>query len=216
MSKKGIASTKSSHLLDIDISDCPFREFRDNELHFEFWGLVSERLIRVLLAFRAAQLSKSSGKLPDHAWVDEQIQPLPRSVRHDIHGWVRAEDLALSKWEAETVIFEDNDGGKMSIVDFQRSHAQVLMRSSFSRNVMSICYLLENVDTFLVEHQWENFSAASPLKDGEQVSHLLTWNEAWRGLQHRPGLSKNGCYLIRLFHLGAWRCVWVNDQVPVM
>ncbi|KAL4710842.1 hypothetical protein ACJJTC_016126 [Scirpophaga incertulas] len=35
------------------------------------------------------------------------------------------------------------------------------------------------------------------------------------GLQHRPGLSKNGCYLIRLFHLGAWRCVWVNDQVPV-
>ncbi|RVE45950.1 hypothetical protein evm_009423 [Chilo suppressalis] len=24
-----------------------------------------------------------------------------------------------------------------------------------------------------------------------------------------------GCYLVRLYHLGAWRCVWVNDQVPV-
>lgn len=24
-----------------------------------------------------------------------------------------------------------------------------------------------------------------------------------------------GCYLVRLYYLGAWRCIWVNDQIPV-
>ncbi|XP_052740294.1 uncharacterized protein LOC112054190 isoform X2 [Bicyclus anynana] len=58
---------------------------------------------------------------------------------------------------------------------------------------------------------------------------MATMPEGWRaryhvyspgikpggGLQHRPTLSKNGCYLVRLFFLGAWRCVWVSDLVPV-
>ncbi|KOB79346.1 Uncharacterized protein OBRU01_00505 [Operophtera brumata] len=41
--------------------------------------------------------------------------------------------------------------------------------------------------------------------------------EGWRGRFHiySPGMKSGGCYLVRLFYLGAWRCVWVSDLVPV-
>lgn len=46
-------------------------------------------------------------KLPaDHVWVDDQTQALPRSVRQYLNGWVRAEQLAMDRWEAEVVVFE--------------------------------------------------------------------------------------------------------------
>lgn len=51
--------------------------------------------------------SKTSSKPPaDYVWIDEQTQPLPRSVRRFLHGWERAEELAHSRWEADVVIFE--------------------------------------------------------------------------------------------------------------
>lgn len=58
-------------------------------------------------AFRAALINKAAVKPPpDYVWMDDQTQPLPRSVRQYLHGWVRAEDLATERWEVETVVFE--------------------------------------------------------------------------------------------------------------
>lgn len=28
-------------------------------------------------------------------------------------------------------------------------------------------------------------------------------------------IYNTGCYLVRLYYVGAWRCVWVSDQVPI-
>ncbi|XP_059059121.1 androglobin-like [Achroia grisella] len=210
MSKK-VDQAKSALVFEIDPTECPFREFRDNELQSEFWGLGPA-------AFRAAMLlNKTAVKPPaDHIWVDEQTQPLPRSVRRYLHSWVRAEDLAMNRWGAETVVFEDNDGGKMSIADIQLSHPQVLLRSSFCRRVLSACFILERVDGFVVEHQWENFVFNVGPEGWRGRYHIYApGTKPGGGSQHRPGLSRNGCYLVRLFYLGAWRCVWVSDQVPV-
>ena len=44
--------------------------------------------------------------MADFVWVDDQAQPLPRSARQYLHSWVRAEELALNRWNAEVVIFE--------------------------------------------------------------------------------------------------------------
>ncbi|KAL0892706.1 hypothetical protein ABMA27_014424 [Loxostege sticticalis] len=211
MSKKGVDPAKSMLVFEVDPTECPFREFRDNELQPEFWGLGPA-------AFRASTVMKATSKPPaDHVWADDQTQPLPRSVRQYLHGWVRAEDLAMDRWEAEAVIFEDTvDGGKMSIIDIQLSHAQVLLRSSFCRKVLSACFLLERIDNFVVEHQWENFAFSFAPEGWRARYHIYSpGTKSGGGAQHRPGLSKNGCYLVRLFYLGAWRCVWVSDQVPV-
>ncbi|XP_045497359.1 uncharacterized protein LOC123695528 [Colias croceus] len=211
MSKKGDFGRQSMIVYPVDPTECPFREFRDNELSADSWGMGPA-------AFRASHvLSKVTKPHADQAWVDDQTQPLPRSVRQYLHGWMRAEDLALSRWEAEVVVFEDtNDAGKMTVADIQLSHAQVLLRSSFCRSVLSMCYILERVDSVVVEHQWENFTFSIGPEGWRARYHIYSPGlKPGGGAQHRPGLSKNGCYLVRLFYLGAWRCVWVSDLVPI-
>ncbi|XP_028028057.1 uncharacterized protein LOC114241421 [Bombyx mandarina] len=210
MSKKSVEVTKII-VYDVDPYQCPFREFRDNELQPELWGMGPA-------SFRAnVVMSKTSSKPPaDYVWFDDQTQPLPRSARAYLHEWIRAEELARSRWNADVAVFEENNGGKMSVTDIQLSHAQVLLRSSFCRRVMSICFILERAEAIIVEHQWENFLFNLPPEGWRAKFHIYSPGmKPSGGQQHKPGLSKNGCYLVRLFHLGAWRCVWVNDQVPV-
>ncbi|XP_069358582.1 androglobin-like [Maniola hyperantus] len=210
MSKKDYG--KKSIPIHIDPTECPFREFRDNELSPDFWGMGPA-------AFRAGHFGSNVSKVKsavDHVWMDEQTQPLPRSARHYLHGWVRAEELAERRWNAEAVVFEETGDGKMSTMDVQLSHAQVLLRSSFCRKVLCICYVLERAESLVVEHQWENFVASIPPEGWRARYHIYSPGlKPGGGQQHRPTLSKNGCYLVRLFYLGAWRCVWVTDLVPV-
>ncbi|XP_063533685.1 uncharacterized protein LOC134743983 [Cydia strobilella] len=196
--------------VELDPTECPFREFRDNELSIDYWGM-SPATLRTVIANKIVVKQSS-----DYVWVDEQTQPLPRSVRQYLHGWIRAEELALSRWEeAETVVYEEDGSDKMSIIDMQLSHTQVLQRSAFCRRVLSACFILERADIPTVEHQWENFSFVLP--DGWRPRYHIysPGTKPGGGTQHRPLLSKNGCYLVRLYYLGAWRCVWVSDQVPV-
>ncbi|XP_013168991.1 PREDICTED: uncharacterized protein LOC106118790 [Papilio xuthus] len=214
--------TKS--VLDIHSSptDCPFREFRDSELSVDSWGLGP-------LDYKSTlRLAKGVSRThTEHMWVDSQIQPLPRSVMKRMHGWVRAEDLAQTLWEAEVSIFDDNNGGSMSISDIQFAYYPVLQMSSFCRKVLSYCYILERAEDFTaigenlilvlqVEHQWENFVFSLPPEGWRARYHIYSPGLKYGGgQQHRPTLSKNGCYLVRLYYIGAWRCVWVSDQIPV-
>ncbi|CAK1595773.1 unnamed protein product [Parnassius mnemosyne] len=210
MSKK-IETTKSVLDIQVSTSDCPFREFRDNELSTDYWGLGS-------IAFKTAlRMGKGGPKTQsDHVWVDDQIQPLPRSARKRLHGWMRAEDLAQNQWKADVTVFEDNNGGKMSTADIQFAHYQVLQMSAFCRRVLSMCYMLERAEGFTVEHQWDNFVFYVPPEGWRARYHIYSPGmKHGGGQQHRPALSKNGCYLVRLYYIGAWRCVWVSDQVPV-
>ncbi|XP_063361816.1 uncharacterized protein LOC134650812 [Cydia amplana] len=196
--------------VEVDPTECPFREFRDNELSIDTWGMSPATLRTVIANKIVVKLS------PDHVWVDEQTQPLPRSVRQYLHGWVRAEELALIRWEeAQTVVYEEEGSDKMSIIDMQLSHTQVLQRSAFCRRVLSACFILERADIATVEHQWENFSFVLPEGWRPRYHIYSPGTKPGGGAQHRPLLSKNGCYLVRLYYLGAWRCVWVSDQVPV-
>ncbi|CAH2211390.1 jg894, partial [Pararge aegeria aegeria] len=60
-------------------------------------------------AFRITQYTASKVAVKpaaDYVWVDEQTQPLPRSARQYLHGWIRAEELAIRRWGAEAVVFE--------------------------------------------------------------------------------------------------------------
>ncbi|XP_068632051.1 uncharacterized protein [Battus philenor] len=208
---KKVDTMKSVLDMEVGTNDCPFREFRDNELSVEYWGMGPATFKSTLRLGKGAV--KAQG---DHAWVDDQMQPLPRSARKRLYAWVRAEDLAQSLWEAEVTVFEDNNGGKMSLNDIQFAHYQVLQMSSFCRRVLSMCYILERVEDFSVEHQWENFVFALPPEGWCPRCHIYSPGLKYGGgAQHRPTLSRNGCYLVRLFYIGMWRCVWVSDQVPV-
>lgn len=59
-------------------------------------------------SFRAnVVMSKTSSKPPaDYVWFDDQTQPLPRSARAYLHEWIRAEELARSRWNADVAVFE--------------------------------------------------------------------------------------------------------------
>ncbi|KOB79347.1 Uncharacterized protein OBRU01_00506 [Operophtera brumata] len=52
----------------------------------------------------------------------------------------RDTELNIELWGLE------NEGDKMSVVDMQLSHAQVLLRSSFCRRVLSYCFILERAE----------------------------------------------------------------------
>ncbi|CAB3223610.1 unnamed protein product [Arctia plantaginis] len=216
MAKKSIAAASAMKpiVFTVDPTECPFREFKDNELQPEYWGMGPA-------AFKGYSSLGIKGagppKLPaDYVWVDDQTQALPRSVRQYLNGWVRAEQLAMDRWEAEVVVFEEDSANKMVVADIQLSHAQVLLRSAFCRNVLSACFMLERCETVMMEHQWENFTFALGPEGWRAKNHIYSPGiKPGGGAQHRPGLSRNGCYLVRLFYLGAWRCVWVSDQVPV-
>lgn len=47
MSKKNLEIAKSTLVFTVDPTECPFREFRDNELATELWGLVSVSVFEV-------------------------------------------------------------------------------------------------------------------------------------------------------------------------
>ncbi|RVE45949.1 hypothetical protein evm_009422 [Chilo suppressalis] len=209
MSKKGISDGgRTLIVLEVDPMECPFREFRDNELHPEFWGMGPA-------AFRTAFINSKAGFKPqaEHIWLDDQTQPLPRSARQYLNGWVRAEELAMSRWDAETAVFEENDGGKMSVIDIQLSHAQVILRSSFCRKVLSACFLLERADTFVVEHQWENFSFSMAPEGWRPRYHIYSPGvKPGGGQQHRPGLSKNGWFSIYEFINIASLCINLDSK----
>ncbi|XP_047518059.1 androglobin-like [Pieris napi] len=211
MSKK--SEIKQLIAYTVDPTECPFREFRDTELTIDSWGM-GPAALRASHVMSKIPVSKSHADL---SWGDDQTQPLPRSVRQFLHGWIRAEDLAFSRWEAEVAVFEDaSDIAKMNIIDMQLSHAQVILRSSFCRSVLSMCFILERVDNITVEHQWENFAFSLPPEGWRARYHIYSPGlKPGGGAQHRPVLSKNGCYLVRLYYLGAWRCVWVSDLVPI-
>ncbi|CAH0701451.1 unnamed protein product [Spodoptera exigua] len=211
MSRKALENMKPV-VAEVVPFECPFREFRDNELQIDTWGLGPAAFRAHYYVVKAAV--KTSHEPP--IWIDDQTQPLPRSAQHFLHGWIRAEDLAEARWNAEVLIFEDNDGGKMAISDIQLSHTQVLFRSSFCREVLSACFILERVESLAIEHQWEMFSCSFGQEGWRPKYHIYSpGTKPGGGTQHKPTLSKNGCYLVRLFYLGAWRCVWVNDYVPV-
>lgn len=40
--KKEIESSKYQVVFEVDTTECPFREFKDNELSSDFWGLVKD------------------------------------------------------------------------------------------------------------------------------------------------------------------------------
>ncbi|KAG7303067.1 hypothetical protein JYU34_013091 [Plutella xylostella] len=189
---------------EVDPTECPFREFRDNELIPELWGAGPK------------PLSKSEDKktsLDAAVWTDDQVQPLPRSARKDFFEWRQAKELAKELYDAGVAV-EDSDNLNMALLDVQTSYAEIIERSAFCRKFMSICYILEKQTGFVVEHQSESFTCA--LADGWRPKyHVYTPGlKPGGGHQHKPVYSKNGCYLVRLYYIGAWRCVWVNDLVP--
>lgn len=51
-------------------------------------------------------MSKTGKSTAEMIWVDDQTQPLPKSARQYLHGWVKAEELASRRWDAEVVVFE--------------------------------------------------------------------------------------------------------------
>ncbi|XP_076244001.1 androglobin [Calliopsis andreniformis] len=45
--------------------------------------------------------------------------------------------------------------------------------------------------------------------------NVYSMNKAGRGVQHRPTVNPNGKYIVRLYFLGFWRRITVDDMVPV-
>ncbi|CAH1645748.1 unnamed protein product [Spodoptera littoralis] len=168
MSKKGLENIKPAVGEAVPF-ECPFREFRDNELQIDSWGLGPAALRVHNFVVKAAVKTSHEQQI----WTDDQTQPLPRSAHHFLHGWIRAEELADDRWGAEVHIFE-------------------------------------------IEHQSEVFSCSFGQEGWRPKYHIYSPGmKPGGGPQHKPTLSKNGCYLVRLFYLGTWRCVWVSDYVPV-
>ncbi|XP_041978628.1 LOW QUALITY PROTEIN: uncharacterized protein LOC121732740 [Aricia agestis] len=182
--------------------ECPFKEFRDNELS-DFWSTGAS-------GSRSTQFSQDKS-----AQMEVQVQPLPRSVMRATRTWTRASQLAERKWETGVVIYEDEEE-RMSVQDIQVAHAAVMQRCPFLRRVLSVCYMLERVEGFSFEHQSHGFTFKVGPEGWRPFYHIYSLGvKPGGGAHHRPYLSRNGWYLVRLYHLGAWRSVYVNDEVPL-
>lgn len=63
MTKKA-DTTKPILAIQSDPLECPFREFRDNELHSDAWGLVCPFNIKAIFIMRAAKECVAAPMLP--------------------------------------------------------------------------------------------------------------------------------------------------------
>nr|XP_034176028.1 androglobin-like isoform X2 [Osmia lignaria] len=145
---------------------------------------------------------------PDSLFLDAQPVPLPPSLVP--HEWIRAKDLP-NLIEPLTVYVP---GSGYSDLITNNKH---LLHSEFARWFVSALINLEHCGRNGLEISGENsnFIWNGRYQSWRGWMNVYSMNKAGKGVQHKPGVNLNGKYVIRVYFLGCWRYVEVDDTIPV-
>nr|CAD7578689.1 unnamed protein product [Timema californicum] len=182
----------------------PWPEWNDADLNLERWDIIKDKL-RQGLAKASSMDSKTSSYFedPQHAAV-----PLPTSLK--VASWKRPSEV----FSDETLtLYED----RTEVIDLVTQNGH-LMQSELMRWVISgICAVqfIALTDPFPVEGESLTFIPTTG-SDPWQPWHLVySLCKAGKGHVHKPVMNQSGKYVVRLYYLGCWRKLVVDDRVPV-
>nr|CAD7445160.1 unnamed protein product [Timema bartmani] len=182
----------------------PWPEWNDADLNSERWDIIKDKL-RQGLAKASSMDSKTSSYFedPQHAAIS-----LPNSLK--VASWKRPSEVFSD--EALT-LYEDST----EVIDLVTRNGH-LMQSELMRWVISgisAVRFIALTDPFPVEGESLSFISTTG-SDPWQPWHLVySLCKAGKGHVHRPVMNQSGKYVVRLYYLGCWRKLVVDDRVPV-
>nr|CAD7197233.1 unnamed protein product [Timema douglasi] len=182
----------------------PWPEWNDADLNLERWDIIKDKL-RQGLAKASSMDSKTSSYFedPQHAAV-----PLPTSLK--VASWKRPSEV----FSDEVLTLYEN---RTEVIDLVTRNGH-LMQSELMRWVISgisAVRFIALTDPFPVEGESLTFIPTTG-SDPWQPWHLVySLCKAGKGHVHKPVMNQSGKYVVRLYYLGCWRKLVVDDRVPV-
>ncbi|XP_045476318.1 androglobin-like isoform X4 [Harmonia axyridis] len=141
---------------------------------------------------------------------DPQVLFLPFCLQDLEHDWKRPRNIFS---EYQLVVYTEGEIGYSDLLK-PSSH---LVNSAFMRSFISSIHILEYLaftTNFATEATTSKFvpNASGPWKPWH---HIYGGSKAGAGTTHSPQVNTTGKYFVRLFWLGAWRKVVIDDYLPV-
>ncbi|KAK9306199.1 hypothetical protein QLX08_003085 [Tetragonisca angustula] len=145
---------------------------------------------------------------PDGSFHDTQLVQLPSSLIP--YEWIRAKNL--DNRNGQLTMFTDDPKSLDLIINNKH-----LLHSQFTRWFISALINLQYCGRNGLEISGEsgNFIWNGRHHSWRGWMNVYSMNKAGKGVQHRPVINLNGKYVVRLYFLGAWRRILVDDMIPV-
>nr|CAI5867387.1 unnamed protein product [Callosobruchus analis] len=182
-----IVSLESTYQEPADPAKLPFQEWTDEYINSEKWDAASTTDL----------------------FTDPQPVQLPHGFKYT--KWQRVQEAFP---EAEIVIFKNLEG----FPDL-RSESGEILHSEFVRQFISsmeTLIYLGNCSKLSVEYQSPSFLTTTEKKPWRPWFHIYSKCKAGKTSEHNPVVNKVGKYVVRLYWLGTWRRVIVDDFVPML
>ncbi|XP_076259196.1 uncharacterized protein LOC143195685 [Rhynchophorus ferrugineus] len=198
--KPDVASTSEDVLVTVEAQGTspdtlPFAEWSDQEINLEKWDTTAGK-------------DKTSHLQQKILFEDTQQVHLPPSVKVDC--WKRCSEIFPN---GNLVIFIN----KNSYPDLVKANAH-LLHSSFYRNfITSIEILLYLGCTRQVPEEYGGAGFAASLSRSWRPWHHIYSNckVVKTQSEHTPLYNSAGKYAVRLFWMGTWRKIYVDDMIPI-
>ncbi|XP_022919315.2 androglobin-like [Onthophagus taurus] len=195
-----------------------FPQWSDAELNGEKWDTDPKKedvkktlpLRRQTIGSQSSASIKAPSLILDDQVEDSQMCLMPPSLEGSIADWKRPAELFR-----DVELLVSSTCIKPIELRFGSNH---ILYSDFMRDYVSAITILEY---FSLQSVWplEGVNATYfPNTDGfpwKPWHHIYALCKAGKGQQHAPKYNKNGKYVVRLFWMGFWRKVIVDDSVPV-
>ncbi|XP_074034101.1 androglobin-like isoform X2 [Leptinotarsa decemlineata] len=141
-------------------------------------------------------------------YEDPQTVHLPPSI----HG---------HEWKRSTQLFPDTDltiYNERSVYPDLMAGSQHLLDSEFVRSFISsieiLCYL-GSFGKFPSEYTSSQFVSNTDGQAWKPWHHIYSNCRAGKVEKHTPSVNKSGKYIVRIFWMGCWRKVYVDDFLPL-
>ncbi|KAL2715424.1 androglobin-like [Vespula squamosa] len=188
-------SVKSRRLTDVDLKDyfnensiIPWTEWKDAELNNEIWS------------------TPQNGE--DGLFFDTESVPMPRSLVP--YEWIRAHSLK-DLTEPLTVFTITKEYPDLIKRNKHLLHSEFIR--CFISSLINLQYCGQN--GLEVSGESNNFIWNGREEKWKGWMHVYSNNKAGHGVSHRPIINPNGKYIVRLYFLGYWRRIVVDDFIPV-
>ncbi|CAK9814641.1 ADGB [Anthophora plagiata] len=144
-------------------------------------------------------LNKENWAIPkngsDGLFLDTQLVQLPPSL--ESHEWIRAKDQE-NLTEPLTVFVANSQYPDLITNNRHLLHSQYCGR-----------------DGLEISGENGNFIWNGRYQSWQGWLHVYSMNKAGKGAQHRPVVNPHGKYIVRLYFMGAWRRIMVDDMIPL-